>query len=649
MKKLCLQAVACILLLSFQNLSAQHITIDGNSSGRIFEGIGALSAGASTRFLVDYPEPYRSDILDYLFKPGFGAGLPELKVEIGGDINSTDGSEPAYAHTREEFKNPRAAYFNRGYEWWLIKEAQKRNPDIRIETLQWGAPGWVGNGRFYTEENARFIAGYINGLKKYHGITVDYTGIRNETLYDKDWIKLLRRVLDESGLSHVKIDAGDQWKPEHQWQIAQDIAKDPELAKAVYAVNAHVPEETDFRTPPEVQQIGKPVWSGESHDHGGDWAAAAKVARINNRAYPLARITKVIYWSLITSYPHYLTAPASGFMEANTPWSGRYTVQPPLWIVAHTNQFARPGWKYVNSACKYFKDKGWSVTALTDTLTHDYSVIIETTEAKQDQTVHFRLSGGLPDKALAVWQSSPGHLFERKADITPRQGTFVLTLKPNTVYSLTTTRGQQKGKAQHAVPPPAPFPDHYKDDFDGDSLNRQPPFFISYHGAFEVVGDSASANRWLKQGARQQGINWFGQPYPRILFGDSSWTDMRVSADFLLPDTGRVGIESRLQRFPWNSKVDGYAFEISHTGSWQLKRNGKDSSLLQQGQARPVKGSWHHLEMRCSGDRIIIRLDHQEIVSVRDSHYKMGVTALTTGWNEAYFDNFEAENTAVTP
>jgi hypothetical protein len=48
-----------------------------------FDGIGALSAGASSRLLWDYNEPQRSQILDYLFKPSFGAALSILKVEIG--------------------------------------------------------------------------------------------------------------------------------------------------------------------------------------------------------------------------------------------------------------------------------------------------------------------------------------------------------------------------------------------------------------------------------------------------------------------------------------------------------------------------------------------------------------------------------------
>ena len=45
---------------------AQHmqVVLDGSAGGRIFEGLGAASAGASSRLLIDYPEPQRSQILD---------------------------------------------------------------------------------------------------------------------------------------------------------------------------------------------------------------------------------------------------------------------------------------------------------------------------------------------------------------------------------------------------------------------------------------------------------------------------------------------------------------------------------------------------------------------------------------------------------
>lgn len=82
-----LSVVAAVNVSSF--LSASGIAQE-------FDGIGALSAGASSRLLWDYEEPQRSEILDYLFKPQFGASLSIIKVEIGGDVQSTDGSEHSH-------------------------------------------------------------------------------------------------------------------------------------------------------------------------------------------------------------------------------------------------------------------------------------------------------------------------------------------------------------------------------------------------------------------------------------------------------------------------------------------------------------------------------------------------------------------------
>ena len=86
--------------------------------------------------LPNYAEPSRSQILDYLFKPNFGASLQILKaqlriteglglchwesflqVEIGGDSQSTDGTESSHMHDSSTVN------LHTGYEWWLMKEA----------------------------------------------------------------------------------------------------------------------------------------------------------------------------------------------------------------------------------------------------------------------------------------------------------------------------------------------------------------------------------------------------------------------------------------------------------------------------------------------------------------------------------------------
>jgi hypothetical protein len=40
------------------------------------------------------------------------------------------------------------------YEWWLMTEAKKRNPDIKLYGLPWAYPGWVGNDPVTGAQNA---------------------------------------------------------------------------------------------------------------------------------------------------------------------------------------------------------------------------------------------------------------------------------------------------------------------------------------------------------------------------------------------------------------------------------------------------------------------------------------------------------------
>ncbi len=83
------------ILLAPPAFAQTKIVLDDADKGRVFEGIGVVSAGASTRNLVDYPEKLRAEVLDYMFKPKFGANLQHLKVEIGGGEN-----EPAVPNRR---------------------------------------------------------------------------------------------------------------------------------------------------------------------------------------------------------------------------------------------------------------------------------------------------------------------------------------------------------------------------------------------------------------------------------------------------------------------------------------------------------------------------------------------------------------------
>ena len=63
-------------------VAAAPLVLDGTAAAHTWDGFGGLSAGASSRLLRDYAEPSRSQILDALYLPSYGAGLKICKIEV---------------------------------------------------------------------------------------------------------------------------------------------------------------------------------------------------------------------------------------------------------------------------------------------------------------------------------------------------------------------------------------------------------------------------------------------------------------------------------------------------------------------------------------------------------------------------------------
>jgi hypothetical protein len=83
-----------------------------------------------------------------------------LKVEIGGDCQSTDGTEPSHMHTRDDLS------CTRGYEFWLLNEAKQRNPNIKTYALSWGVPYWIGNGSFFSDDNLMYQTQFVKCVRQ---------------------------------------------------------------------------------------------------------------------------------------------------------------------------------------------------------------------------------------------------------------------------------------------------------------------------------------------------------------------------------------------------------------------------------------------------------------------------------------------------
>ena len=649
-------AVVMLLALCFHGVRANGqqtvVILDGASKGRVFDGLGVASAGASSRLLIDYPEPQRSEILDYLFKPGYGAALQHLKVEIGADVNSTDGSEPSHMRSATDHDS------SRGYEWWLMAEAHKRNPKIVLEILPWGAPRWVNPNpgdydTLYTPKMAEYVADFIRLAKRDYGLDIAITGAWNERVYDIAYIKELHRRLQKEHLT-TKVVCCDEYpgEGEGQWAIADDILKDPQLATDIDVIGVHYPlVKGKLTTTDAARKTGKPLWSSEDQPNGGggpfvtrDWPLGGRIlAHLYNRNYLEGAFTSTEIWSPITSYYDNLAAPNSGLMYANTPWSGHYTVQGTIWATAHTTQFAQPGWQYLDSASGYLPDQG-SYVSLRSPDAKNWSVVLETIDAKQPQKVIFRLAGGLEAKEIHVWETNNARTFEHVADIQVADGSFTYTFDPDSLFSLTTTTGQGRGTAQPPAASPFPFP--YTEDFEKTQLGHAPKYLSDQDGAFEVHVCDGRPGQCLEQVITEKPIPWSPLPDPFTLAGDANWTDYTVSADVRFISDSPAAILGRIDSSDvfqggnahWPS---GYVLRLKPDGNWELI-----SSAYKQPEATYASGSvtldkqqWHRLAMSFRGTTVVVSLDGKILASVEGTAHSHGMIGLGTEWNHVQFDN----------
>lgn len=441
---------------------------DALGPARVFEGVGGLSGGGGVaRLLPSYSAALRSEILDYLFLPGFGASLQVLKVEIGSECQSTDGSEATHSRT------PTDADFSRGYEWDMMREAKARNPAIKLFGLAWGFPRWVtcapatpmlnctGDIYSYPEQTAAFMVSWVRGARDAHNLTIDFVGSWNERPFDVGYLKILRAALDAAGFRGTGIVAPDQggWEP-----FASDVLGDPALEAALHALGSHYPGTTSDSN---AEETGLSLWAsevrmvtgGSSADYscvasltpsvplkqdasnynnnvgGGCWARSINQNYVNGNSEqesgqrcsasrtprpPTPAVTSSIAWNLISAYSKGYNWYRCGLMNAMQPWAGSYgtfgvddsswSAGPMIWASAHTAQFSAAGsWSYLavgpgGGAGTLIG--GGSYVTLIDSASANFTVVVE------------KLSAA----AACIRPGSPGPSY----GTTPERATFQL-------------------------------------------------------------------------------------------------------------------------------------------------------------------------------------------------------------------------------
>ena len=620
----------------------QTVTIDGSGGGRTFQGFGAVSGNGSSRLLTDYPEPQRSQILDYLFKPGYGASLQILKVEIGADTDSTSGSEPSSERQSSQVN------CNAGYEWWLMAQAKARNPGIKFYALEWGAPGWLTGG-FWSQDNINYLLGWL-GCARQHGFTISYLGGRDESGYDKGFYEKLHQALRANGYT-TQVVATDDHNPPDYWAVATDMKSDPAFSDAVDILGEH--DVCVWRSlyqhcnaSQDALDSGKPLFNSEQSAE--DYAVGAgPLARAGNRNYIDARVTANINWALTgSSYGDFPVA-GTALTLADKPWSGYYDVGPEIWVDAQTTQFAQPGWRYIDSASGYLSN-GASYVTLRSPATGDYSTVIETMDATAPETVQFQATGGLSAGTVHQWSTDlssadPATWFVHDGDIQPAGGSYTVILQPGRVYTLSTTTGQGKGSAAHAASPGSQFPLPLHQNFDGVADGQPAPYFSDVNGAFQAEPCGAGRpGTCYGQVITQAPIAWHGYTEPpATIVGDPRWWgDYEVSADAMPPGTGYLELLGRVESQQHNTA--GYHLRFSGTGAWELYTEDtyRQDTTLASGTAASGTGTWHALALRFYGTTVTAFLDGQQLASVQDGTHTTGQVGFQVSpWQHAQFDN----------
>ncbi|MHA6758080.1 ricin-type beta-trefoil lectin domain protein [Streptacidiphilus sp. PAMC 29251] len=628
-----------------QAAAATSVTVDGSQGGRTFDGIGAISGGGgNSRLLTNYPAAQQTQILDYLFKPDYGANLQILKAEIGGDANSTDGSEPSIEHSKGTIN------CNAGYEFWLMQQAKARNPNIKLYGLAWAAPGWISGG-FWSTDTINYLVSWL-GCAKQDGLTINYLGGWNERGHDVNWYIQLRSALNAAGYSAVQIVGDDSG-----WGVADDMATNSAFNNAVQIIGAHYPcaggdggNADTCSSTANAKNNGKPLWASENGSEDMNSGAPALIRSIT-RGYVDADMTAYLNWPLVAAITPNLPYSTVGLATAGSPWSGNYSIGENTWATAQVTQFAQPGWKFIDQGSGYLggSESNGSYVTLKSTNGTDYSTVLETTTASSAQTANFTVKGGLSTGTVHVWATdvnnpNPSTDFIHTQDITPSNGSYSLTMQPGYVYTVTTTTGQGKGTAVTTAPANHALALPYSDTYDADATGTEAKYFSDMQGSYEVQPCSGRSGQCLQQMAPVKPIEWQDDSDAYSLVGDTTWSNYTVNSDVYLRSAGttellgRAGTQQRPQ-----SHMNAYYFRIRDTGQWWIEKMYTDGSnhTLATGTTTALgTATWHKLSFTFQGSQISAAVDGNTVGSVTDTSFTSGQAGLgIQGYRTDQFDN----------
>ncbi|MCC8043279.1 MAG: glycosyl hydrolase family 59 [Oscillospiraceae bacterium] len=597
-----------------------------------FDGYGMVSANNSSRLLIDYkqenPTAYMA-ILERIFGEK-GIGVSHLKIEMGSDVNSSSGTEPAVKRYADERADVR-----RGAGFQLAADAKRLNPNLNLDMLWWSEPAWVTHSSDVYAARYRWYRGTLIAAYEAYGIKFDYvSGDKNERPFDKEWIKYLSRRLKEEqdcpyDFSRIKISAADEICT---WFLANLMLEDKELLKAVDAVGSHYTSTSTENAVRLSDEYGKFLWMSEgsppmtysrgAYRFDGTGSGLAGINGILDAAnrmiamYACGRMTMCQLQPIVSAYYDGVTYSHKQLISACCPWSGYYRLESGYAMMMHFSQFIKKGWVFVNDGCfsdgkpggdgHAIVDATYSYLTAVDSSTGDYSTVITNTT---DMPITYRFIAD-PPKSVSVWEtkgpnkgcSDYSENYFRKIQTiapenTPEGHSFRVTVNPYSIVTVSTVEpicgafADNIGKNTVLALP-------YSDDFcyseySPDYLSSRggaPRYTTDEGGAFEV--NEIDGRNVLMQIITPdiKAVEWGYTPNPVTTLGDDRWYNYSVSIKASFADKGEpnecyVGVGMRY--ILADIAESGWQLRLYKSGVWQLRKN---SRILIEGKSdNPVR------------------------------------------------------------
>ncbi len=684
-------ACAAMAFPSAAEERTMNIDIDFNNASLAentrYKGFGLISANNSSRLLLDYkyeqPEKY-NEILGYLFGDD-GLNISHIKIEMGADVNSSSGTEPAVMRAENE-----KADVTRGAGFQLAADAKKIDPDITLDMLWWSEPRWVtDSGDVYAARYKWYRETLVSAYETY-GLEFDYvSATRNERTIDADWtVYLSEHLKSDTGtpydFSKIKIVDGEAVGT---WAISKMMLaeeKFPGLLDAVDVVGSHYTDWSDENTRKLQREYGKEVWFSEASSpmsyargvykydgNGSGLSGINGTLDIANRIitmYPGGGMTMYEFQPAVASYYDGVTYFPKQLILANEPWSGYYLLDSGFYMGLHFSRFIKTGWAFIDGACAgdgkaggdghAIVDATYSYMTCGDPDTGDYSTVITNTT---DTPVVYKFNVSNTVKAgspVNVWETKgPGggawneNYFRHRETIVPEPGsTYRVTVQPYsmvTVTTLDTERGEFAEYESRLLELP------YSDDFEypDEYLSARggaPRYTTDEGGAFEVV-KLEDGSKVLMQKITEdiKAEEWGSTPSPVTNFGDDRWFNYSVSADVKFASADDPSKNSTAVGLRYNlgdSGASGWRMQLSENGEWRLRLGSRP---VMTGETALTE-DWNTIKIEAVGNTIRGYINGEQVAeTTADTEgYAMqpaGRAALYSSYYNNCFDNVKVE------